>query len=170
MTETKACTKCGEAKTLDQFYTDKKSPDGLQSDCKACRTAATARRYHERKSDPEWRAKHNASARASRGRNVSVYLWGNANQRSIKNGTPFSITPADVVVPDYCPVLGVRLERGTGRGGSDTSPSLDRKVPSLGYVPGNVVVVSNLANRIKTNATAAEVRAVLAWMEAEGLA
>jgi hypothetical protein len=38
-------------------------------------------------------------------------------------------------------------------------------VPSLGYVPGNIRVISMRANRIKTDATADELRAVLRYME-----
>lgn len=35
-------------------------------------------------------------------------------------------------------------------------PSLDKIIPKLGYVKGNVWVVSNKANRIKSNATIEE--------------
>ena len=40
------------------------------------------------------------------------------------------------------------------------SPTLDRIDNDRGYVPGNVVVVSYMANSIKTNATAEQVLAV----------
>lgn len=43
--------------------------------------------------------------------------------------------------------------------------SLDRIVPSLGYVPGNVAVISHRANRIKSDATADELRAVADWLD-----
>lgn len=103
--------------------------------------------------------------------NLPQYLCTSAKGRAKKNDVPFSITAADVVVPTHCPVLDTPLVRGTGsRGVVDTSPTLDRLVPHLGYVPGNVVVISARANRIKNNATAAEVRALLAWMDSRGLA
>ena len=35
----------------------------------------------------------------------------------------------------------------------DNSPTLDRIVPELGYVPGNVAVISWKANRLKGNNT-----------------
>ena len=36
---------------------------------------------------------------------------------------------------------------------SEDSPTLDRIIPSAGYVRGNVVVISWLANKIKGNIT-----------------
>lgn len=57
-------------------------------------------------------------------------------------------------------MLGIPLFVG-GSGGGDNSASIDRVRPELGYVPGNVVVMSLKANRIKNNATAEELEAVL---------
>ena len=42
----------------------------------------------------------------------------------------------------------------------------DRVVPALGYVPSNIRVISFRANRIKSDASAAELRAVLEYVEA----
>lgn len=47
----------------------------------------------------------------------------------------------------------------------DGSPTLDRMVPSLGYVRGNVTVISAHANRIKSDASLAELRRVLRYVE-----
>lgn len=33
---TKTCSKCGQLKPVDQFYKDKRHPDGLFSSCKSC--------------------------------------------------------------------------------------------------------------------------------------
>lgn len=44
MPDSKTCTKCGETKTLDEFYRLSSSRDGIRPDCKAC-GAATKRRY-----------------------------------------------------------------------------------------------------------------------------
>jgi hypothetical protein len=38
--------------------------------------------------------------------------------------------------------------------------SIDKIVPALGYVKGNVIIVSNRANIIKNNATPEEILAV----------
>lgn len=88
-------------------------------------------------------------------------MLSNARARAAKAGVPFDIVRDDIIIPSHCPVLGIELVRRTGRkGGADCSPSLDRIVPTLGYVPGNIVVVSRRANRIKTDATTEELEAV----------
>lgn len=61
-------------------------------------------------------------------------------------------------------MLGLALSLGAGKS-HDNSPTLDRIVPDLGYVPGNVAVISFRANAIKRNATVAELKAVAAWLE-----
>ena len=80
----------------------------------------------------------------------------NAARRAAKlKDVPFNLTLADILIPERCPVLGVVLKRGDGdRTGS--SPSLDRIIPPKGYVKGNVMVISWRANRIKADASVAE--------------
>lgn len=36
MEETKKCTKCGEIKSINEFYKDKAKKDGYRADCKLC--------------------------------------------------------------------------------------------------------------------------------------
>lgn len=74
----------------------------------------------------------------------------NARYRAKRDGLPCTITEEDLELPSHCPVLGRRLVLSEGRqGGCDDSPSLDKIVPELGYVPGNIIVVSQKANRLK---------------------
>jgi len=95
-----------------------------------------------------------------------LVLLSNARHRAREAGLPFTITKADIVIPDRCPVLDVPLSHGAGVGGQhDHSPTLDRIVPDLGYVPGNVVVVSHLANNIKSTATPTQIRRVADFYE-----
>ena len=58
---------------------------------------------------------------------------------------PCTITKDDIFIPSHCPVFGMPLEIGQGVP-TDNSPSLDKIIPALGYIPGNVLVVSNKAN------------------------
>jgi len=95
-------------------------------------------------------------------------MYKNAQARARAQGVPFTITEADLVIPERCPVLGIVLRRGD-RVTLPCSPSLDKIRPELGYVPGNVIVMSHLANTIKRDADSKTVRRVADWMEAQGL-
>ena len=79
----------------------------------------------------------------------------NAKQRARREGLPFDLTEADIVIPARCPVLGIPLRShiGEGKGPRPDSPTLDKLIPELGYVPGNIVVVSAEANRLKDRLT-----------------
>jgi hypothetical protein len=78
-------------------------------------------------------------------------LWDQARSRAQRHNVHFSLDPDQIVIPDRCPVLGISLKIGGRR--SDRSPSLDRINPAEGYVPGNVRVISDKANRLKGNRT-----------------
>lgn len=93
-----------------------------------------------------------------------VALAGWARRRSKETGLPFNITAKDIFIPDKCPVLGILLFKGDGKL-HDNSPTLDRLQPELGYVKGNVVVISYKANRIKNNGNLKDLKAVAEWME-----
>lgn len=95
----------------------------------------------------------------------ALYLWKRAKNRAEKRGVAFDITPADILVPIFCPVLGLRLERGRGRF-NPTSPTLDRIDNTRGYVKGNIIVVCWRANRLKSDASLPELRAILEFYEA----
>ncbi len=89
-----------------------------------------------------------------------------AKARAAKKGIEFSITVADITVPEVCPYLGLELvsHAGTGQGQAD-SPSLDRINPERGYVPGNVEVISLRANTLKGDATADELTMIATRLE-----
>ena len=96
------------------------------------------------------------------------YLWHNARARARKKGLPFDIAMQDVIVPDVCPVLGMPLRVSPqGFGGRDGSPTLDRLNPSLGYVKGNIAVISYRANRIKNDSNPDELHRVADWLASE---
>lgn len=91
-----------------------------------------------------------------------------AKRRSLKLGVPFDITVFDVVVPDRCPYLDIPIFR-MGSKQTASSPSLDRIDPSLGYVKGNVQVISYRANAIKHDATFDEFEGMyLRWKKMRG--
>ncbi len=87
-------------------------------------------------------------------------MYRRAKDRAVKKGVPFNITAQYIksIWPDNnrCPVLDVPLRVSKGQP-SDTSPSLDRIVPKKGYVRGNVIIVCNKANTIKSDASPKEI-------------
>lgn len=84
------------------------------------------------------------------------------------NNLPFNITLEDLEIPKECPILGIPLlsHWGESKGSSSfNSPSVDKIIPELGYVKGNVQIISNRANIMKNDATLDNVRALLIYME-----
>lgn len=114
--------------------------------------------------DPVWQAHLAARELKRRHNKPESYLLNAAKRRAKVQGVPFNITVSDIQIPSHCPVLGVRLCPGS-RTDRNKSPSLDRIVPDLGYVPGNVRVISWRANDVKGDATVEELTAVLKYMQ-----
>lgn len=131
----------------------------LNPECRQ-RARESAARYRNDNSE-SIRAKKRAYLERTPERN----LYHNAQARALAYHIPFNIELSDVVVPAVCPVLGIPLTIGMGKSKS-SSPTLDRIVPRLGYVKGNVCVISMRANRLKNDASAAELRALAAYVEA----
>jgi hypothetical protein len=95
--------------------------------------------------------------RTQGGVSPEAQMWSKARIRARKLGLPFDILPSDVVIPEMCPLLEIKIQvqKGTSSG---NSPTLDKIIPHLGYVKGNVWVISKKANQIKTNATFLELK------------
>lgn len=82
-------------------------------------------------------------------------LWNNAKRNARSKGRPFNIEEKDIVIPEKCPILNITLLKGSisKNCNNDALASLDCIDPTLGYIKGNVWVISFLANRMKQNAT-----------------
>ena len=144
----KSCTKCFLVlpETLEFFESRGTGNKGFRAECRSCRKAA---RRAYRNSCPE-------SAL------YDLLRW--AKSRAQEKGLPFTITEKDVPIGKICPIFGTPLVF-KGAKFQDTSPSIDRIQSTEGYVPGNVIVISVKANRIKNNGTSEEHRRIADWMD-----
>jgi hypothetical protein len=87
-----------------------------------------------------------------------------ARSRAKERGIPFALEYDDLPpVPAVCPIFGIPLVRGEGQP-RPGSPELDRIIPELGYVPGNVQWISRRANTMKQDASPEELLAFADWI------
>ena len=131
------------------------------------RTYAKKKQKEARTRTRLWKASNPEKTQMQRRRyyvtNPEKVLLSRARYRARKQGIPFEITLEDIPVPKRCPALGIKLAWGK-KHVRPNSPSIDKIKPELGYVPGNVVVISHRANRIKNDATVTELRKIARWM------
>ena len=99
-----------------------------------------------------------------RRKDVRKSLLEAAQNRARTKSLPINITLDDIIVPDLCPVLMIPLQKSTTGRANPDSPSLDRIIPELGYVKGNIQVISNKANSMKNNATKEELVRFANWI------
>lgn len=147
-TETeRICGTCKIMKALQEFYKDIRAYKERDYTCKECtkKRRASSDRLH-----PE------------------LYLYRHAVKRAKKYGLPFNIQVEDIVIPDVCPILGIKLLKNEGQAKA-SSPSLDRIIPKKGYTKGNVWVISYKANRLKSDATLEELKAIVSVLEKRGV-
>lgn len=188
----KTCLRCEKEKDENQFGKDSRKPDGKRPYCKLCAKELTAayrksedycererklsrdyarefkedrREYRlEYESRPETRGKIRQASRLWRKRTPEKQIYYNAKFRSKHEGLAFNITPSDISIPEKCPALGIPLIAGAGVV-TNNSPSIDQIEPGKGYIKGNVQIISHKANTMKSNATLAELRMLVSFME-----
>lgn len=94
---------------------------------------------------------------------------GSARSRAKEKNVAFGLDKKylESIMTSLCPVFGIPLSWGVfGTGNKETynSPSLDRVIPELGYIKGNVVFISGLANLIKQDVSEEELYKVADWL------
>ena len=127
------------------------------------------RNYHARRKeeDPNYLQDRLHWMRSKRKEDPKWAILQNKKSNAKRAGIEFDIEIEDLDWPTHCPALGVELKYGGGRF-DDATASIDRICPNKGYVKGNVQILSSLANRIKTNATAEQVMLVAIWLNGDG--
>ena len=118
-------------------------------------------------STAEGRAAYNeqmaAYMREARRARPEVHMLARVRARAKAKGLAFNLTAEDITIPKRCPILGIPLVVGDGTA-NDNSPELDRINNRKGYVRGNVHVISRRANRIKNDATLAELEKIASYL------
>lgn len=158
--QTKVCPVCGRDLPLDAYYKGS-GKFGRQSRCKECDKAQHASEHYRelRKISRNERRLHSnrdyqkdQQTLLNNNDSYKKYMVRTAKQRASAKGVPFDIDYTDFDIPEKCPLLDIPLVKHIGQGKAyDDSPSLDRIYPELGYVKGNIWVISNKANRVKND-------------------
>lgn len=140
--------------------------EGLHKQIKSRRLelakAANMRSIGARYATPK-RAKdfYNDNLRAEQCRKLSV-----KKANASKAGVEFALAWEDLEWPSVCPVLGISIDYfSPGGSRNENSCSFDRIDNTLGYVKGNVVVMSWRANRIKNDGSAEEHRKIAEYID-----
>lgn len=132
---------------------------GLSAWCVGCTLTDRRLRY------PSIAAQRSALRRREHLHDPRLEMLSSARRRARRDGVPFALSLDDVEIPGRCPILGIELRVADGKP-APHSPTIDRVSPALGYVAGNVHVISHRANRIKNDATEEELEMVLAYVKA----
>lgn len=166
----KVCRGCNISKSVLDFYQRITSPLGCDSICRICRNKKDKIRRNpelNRRGRVKWIEK-------TLKKDPSLFLWFRTKWAASAKGLDFDLSPEDLKIPEFCEVLGLRIvvkmpETGGRRGAKDEAASVDRLNSSLGYVKGNVRIISNLANTIKNFGTARQHELVAAYMRKHGI-
>ena len=152
----KVCTKCKIKKSIDEFFKNASNKSGYAFRCKSC--------------DKEYQTIYNTTPkrkeveRNSRIKLKERILWRSAKNRAKDKNIEFDISYEDIIIPNVCPILGINIYRDATKN-CDNSPSLDRIDNSKGYVKGNVCVISNRANIIKSFGSIEDHQKIIDYMK-----
>ena len=146
----KVCLECGEEKPLCEFIFMSKTRR-YKSVCKQCIKI----KVNKTLSETIGFALHDKQRAADR-----MHINA-ARARAKKKGIEFNLDESDFQIPTHCPILGTELRQTWGNVNEQSTeshcPSIDRIDNSKGYIKGNVAIISNAANRMKSSLTYQEI-------------
>lgn len=151
------CKTCGITKSIDNFLLIKRLNYRTRQ-CGGC--------CYKYKLDnfEDYRKKQTEFVRSRNILNPEKRILATVKSRTAKDGIPFNLTLEDIIIPEFCPVLGIKLKKGQGKR-QDNSVSIDRIIPELGYVKGNIRIISWRANKLKNNGKIEEFEAIIKYMK-----
>lgn len=170
----KICKQCGKEKDIDCFkkYSGRKPYSRFCIECLDYNIKDYTKKYYiknrEKRLDQgkKWRENnkeyHTELNKIWRDENPNEVWLIDIKKRAKKRGLDFSIDISDLIIPEFCPILGIPIFRTKGKY-TPNSPSLDRIDSSKGYLKGNVQVISHKANTIKNDASLCELVIIGEW-------
>lgn len=153
----KQCGKCKGTFPLTDFFANKNTKTGLYNACKTCHMERT-KKYRQTYLD-----KNHSVQRDYYVRTIPQKMLATVRTKAKAKGIPCDIDITDIVIPAVCPVFGTPFEVGVGRP-LPTSASIDKIIPSLGYVKGNIQIISALANTMKNSASPEQLKQFATWV------
>jgi len=101
--------------------------------------------------------------------NTMSYQFRQRRNQALKKGITFTVELADIEQPEFCPVLGIKLNYSwggkTGNLRDPAKATLDKVIPELGYVSGNVFIISWRANKLKSDMTFEELEKIMNYIK-----
>jgi hypothetical protein len=146
------CRRCFEAKNKSEFYYGH-----------VCVTCYNKKRYAEKKDYILAKSKAYHQTEISHKKRM-VYA---AKRHAKEKNLPFNLQESDMVIPEFCPVLGIKIRFDNPFNDRDSSPSLDRLVPELGYTKSNTRIICDRANRIKSDGSIEEHQKIINYLKKE---
>jgi hypothetical protein len=136
----RVCKKCRKYKPYSEYHKHRQCVNGHNTVCKLCRLPLSKENYKKQ--------------------TLEYKLWHRAKIRAKEKGIPFNIEISDIIVPEECPIFKTKFEVRNHK----TCASIDRVIPKLGYIKGNIQIISNRANMIKADASLEEIKKIYEWL------
>jgi len=143
------CTHCQISKEDLEFPVRNDRSGRLRPYCKSCSNNIQRSRYEVYKK-----------------RNPFLHKCNRAKSRASQLKLPFNLTPdyLESLWTGTCPITGEAISFVERDRSDEFAAELDRFVPALGYVQGNVSFISRKMNRLKNSATTEQLQKLLDWM------
>lgn len=126
------------------------------------------KRYHEvLKHDPIYKFKISCATRKWQVKYPEKYILSRTKSKCKKYNIPFNLELSDIIIPEYCPILGIKLligQESYTKTSKWNTASIDRITPELGYVKGNIQIISMRANLMKTDSTEEDLIKFADWI------
>ena len=183
------CSKCKVPQNESGFYRRSTSKSGYMSWCKKCYAVyQQSPKYKEIRKKYAQSPKVKALARQYKTKNAdkiririaqcrtqdpirfrAVTALTSIRKRSKKNNVFVDITQQNLIdmqnESDTCPCCFEPFDFSVDGSHNPHSPSVDRMIPELGYVPGNVKMICSGCNTRKNSSSIEQIKQILRYME-----